>query len=92
MFVSVILNGSSADFLVVGHECGAAETERCLGVLILVLWSSQLPHSKKLPGLIGPFYFVHGRVFPGQSGFLPQTRNMYIRLIGDSKVPLGMSV
>lgn len=56
------------DFLVVDRESGTARAERCFGVLILgfvVRRSSQLPHSKKVPGLIGPFYFVHGRVFPG---------------------------
>lgn len=52
------------------HELG---TKKLSGVLefwcidfgFVVLCSLQLPHSKKVPGLIGPFYFVPGRVFPG---------------------------
>lgn len=37
----------------------------CIDFGLVVLCSLQLPHSKKVPGLIGPFYFVPGRVFPG---------------------------
>lgn len=35
LFVSVILNGSTVDFLVVDRESGTARAERCFGVLIL---------------------------------------------------------
>lgn len=37
----------------------------CIDFGFVVSCSLQLPHSKKVPGLIGPFYFVPGRVFPG---------------------------
>ena len=67
----------------------------------MVWWSALLPHSKKVAGL------NHGRglsvwslhvlpvlawVSSGYSGFLPQSKNMHVRLIGGSKLPVGVGV
>ena len=63
-----------------------------------------LPHSKKVAGSGPPWSWVwdlsvwslhvlpvSAWVFTGYSGFLPQSKNM-LRLIGDSKLPLGVNV
>ena len=36
--------------------------------------------------------YVHWHVLPGYSGFLPLSKNMHVRLIGDSKLSLVVSV
>ena len=63
-----------------------------------------LPHSKKVAGSRPPWSWVwdlsvwslhvlpvSAWVFSGYSGFLPQSKNM-LRLIGDSKLPVGVNV
>ena len=62
-----------------------------------------VPHSKKVPGSIPRLdrglsvwslhvLPVHVWVLSRHPSFLPQSKNMVIRLIGDSNLPLGVSV
>ena len=37
-------------------------------------------------------YYSRVGLLPGFSGFLPQTKNMQMRLFGDSKLPTGVNV
>jgi len=65
----------------------------------VVWWLAPSPHRKRLPGL-NPGVFLWGvlHVLPrawdlyGYSGFLPLPKNMRVRLIGDFKLSLGVSV
>ena len=63
----------------------------------VVWWLAPLPHSEKVPGLILTWGLsvwslhvlpVYAWVLSGYSGFLPPSKNMHVRLIGDSKVVL----
>ena len=64
-----------------------------------------LPHSKKVAGSRPPWSWVwdlsvwslhvlpvSAWVLSGFSGFLPQSKNMHVRSIGDSKLSLGVNV
>ncbi len=66
-------------------------------------WLALLPHSKRVLGLNPPadwdpsvwslhVLLVPAGVFSGYSGFLPQSTDMQVRLICDSKLPVGVSV
>ena len=58
------------------------------------------PHSERVPGpgsrglSVWSLHvlLVYMWVLSGYSGFLPPSKNMHIRLIGDSKLSLGVSV
>ena len=63
----------------------------------VVWWLAPLPHSKRVPGLtpgwglsVWSLYVlpVYAWVLSGYSGFLPLSKNMDVRLIGDSKIVL----
>ncbi len=69
----------------------------------MMQWLALLPHSKRVlslnpPANWGPsVWSLHVLlmptwVFSGYSGFLPQSKHMQVRLIGDSKLPIGVSV
>ena len=67
----------------------------------MVLWLAPSPHSKRDPGLMpgwGLFVWslhvlpVYAWVLHGYSVFLPLSENMRVRLIGDSKLSLGVIV
>ena len=69
----------------------------CLCLCTVAWW----PHSKKVPGLnpgrglsVWSLYVlpVLAWVFSWYSGFLPQSKDMHIRLIGGSKLPEGVIV
>ena len=60
-----------------------------------------MPYSKRVPGLnpgcglsVWTLHVlpVYAWVLSGFSGFLPHPKNMTVRLIGDSKLTLGVSV
>ena len=62
-------------------------------------WLALLPHSKKVPGSNPSrglsVWSLHvlpvlAWVSSGYSGFLPQSKDMHVRLIGDSKLPVGV--
>ena len=67
----------------------------------VVWWLAPSPHSKRVPGSIPTWGLsvwslhvlpVYAWVLSGYSGFLPLSKNMHFRLIGDSKLSLGVSV
>ena len=72
----------------------------CLGSTV-VWWLTPLPHSERVPGLnpgwglyvwsldVLPMY---AWVCYEYSSFLPLPKNMHVRLIGHSKLTLGVSV
>uniref|UniRef100_A0A7N9AZA5 Insulin-like growth factor binding protein 7 n=1 Tax=Mastacembelus armatus TaxID=205130 RepID=A0A7N9AZA5_9TELE len=49
------------------------------------LYECHASNSKGEASAVGAIHLVY-------SGFLPQSKNMYVRLIGDSKLPIGVSV
>ena len=59
-------------------------------------WLALSPHSKKVPGsspswglsVCSHVLPVYAWVLSGYSGFLPLSKNMHVRLIGDSKIVL----
>ena len=60
-------------------------------------WSAQSPHSKRIKIPAGSFCVEHvlpvyAWVLSGYSGFLPPPENMHVRLTGDSKLSVGVSV
>ena len=66
-----------------------------------VWWLAPLPHSKRVPcsnpgwGLSlcrSNVLPVYAWVLSGYSGFLPPHKNLYVRLIGDSKLSLRVRV
>uniref|UniRef100_A0A3Q2PLM8 Uncharacterized protein n=1 Tax=Fundulus heteroclitus TaxID=8078 RepID=A0A3Q2PLM8_FUNHE len=74
---------------------------RALITELVAQWVALLPCSKKVLGSSTPLGLsawslhvlpVHAWVLSGYSGFLPQTKNMTVRLIGFSKLSLGVSV
>lgn len=84
-----------ADVLVVDHESRTAKTRRCFGVLIfcscgavVIAVASQREGSR----FDLAFLFCAWEGFPWVVWFPPTDQNMYIRLIGGSILPLGMSV
>jgi len=63
----------------------------------VVWWLAPSPHSKRVPGSISSRGFsvwslhvlpLYVWVLSGYSGFLPPSKNMHVRLIGDSKIAL----
>jgi len=68
----------------------------------MVLWWLALsPHSERVPGSTPSWGLsvwslhvlpVYAWVLSEYSGFLPLSKNMHVRLIGDSKLSLGVSV
>jgi len=70
-------------------------TQNFKNILIILIsgctvvgWLALSPHSKRVPGLIPGWEFLAA----GYSSFLPLFKNMHFRLIGDSKLSLGVSV
>ena len=68
---------------------------------MVVWWSAQLPRSKKVPGsnLSGGLYgwslhvlLVLAWVFFRYSSFLPQSKDMHVRLIGGFELSIGVIV
>ena len=66
----------------------------------VVWWLALSPHGKRVPCLIPSWGLsvwslhvlpMYVWVLSGYSGFLPPSKNMDIRLIGDSKLSLGVS-
>ena len=64
---------------------------------MVVWWLAPSPHSERVPGLIPTWGLslwsshvlpVYAGVLSGYSGFLPLSKNMHVRLIGDSKIVL----
>ena len=64
-------------------------------------WLAPSPHSERVPGSIPTWGLsvwslhvlrVYARVLSWYSGFLPLSQNMHVRLIGVSKLSLGVSV
>lgn len=61
-------------------------------------WSALSPQTKKVPGSIPrPFCVecilsVPARVLLGCCSFLPQTKDMQVQSICDSKVPIGIDI
>ena len=73
---------------------------RNLGCTV-VWWLAPSPHSKRVPSSIPTWGLsvwslhalpVYAWVLSGYSGFLPPSKNMHVRLIGDTKLSLGVSV
>jgi len=73
----------------------------CVQRCTVVWWLAPLPHSKRVPGSTPGWGLsvwslhvlpVYALVLFGYSGFLPLSKNMHVRLIGDSKLSLGVSV
>ena len=71
------------------------------GGCTVVWWLAPSPHSKRVPGSIPGWGLsvwsfhvppVYVWVLPRYSSFLPSSKNMHVRLIGDSKLFLGVSV
>ena len=67
----------------------------------VVWWLAPSPHSKKVPGSTSGWGLsvwslhvlpVYTWVLSGYSDFLPPSKDMHVRLIGDSKMSLGVSV
>merc|ERR1712035_185044 len=67
----------------------------------VVQWLALPPHSKKVAGSILTWGLsvwslhvlpVPAWVLSGYSGFLPQSKDMHVRLIGDSKLSVGVNV
>jgi len=67
----------------------------------VVWWLAASPHSMRVPGLSpgwglsvwsGYVLTVYVWVLSGYSGILPLPKNIYVRLIGDSKLTLGVNV
>jgi len=63
----------------------------------VVWWLAPLPHNERVPGLIPTLGFsvwslhvlpVYAWDLSRYSGFLPPSKNMHVRLIGDSKIVL----
>ena len=72
-----------------------------LGGCTVVWWLAPSPHSERAPGSISSWglsvgslhvLLVYAWVLSGYSGFLPPSKNMHARLIGYSKLSLGVSV
>ena len=66
---------------------------------MVVWWSAPSPHSKRVPGSTLGWGLslwslhvlpVYAWVLSGYSGFLPPSKNMHVRLIGDSKLSSGV--
>ena len=59
-------------------------------------WLALLPHSKKVPGSSAHLSLhvlpMLAWVSSGYSGFFPQSTDMHVRLIGGSKLPVGVLV
>ena len=64
-------------------------------------WLAPSPHSERVPGSIPTWGLsvwslhvlpLYAWVLSGYSGFLPPSKIMHVRLIGDSKLSLGVSV
>jgi len=67
----------------------------------VVLWLAPSPHSERVQGSIPtwglPVWSLHvlpvyAWVLSGYSGFLQLSKNMHVRLIGVSKLSLGVNV
>ena len=61
----------------------------------VVWWLALLPCTKKFPGSsLWSLHvlFVLVWVSSGYTGFLPRSKNMHVRLIGDSKLSVGVIV
>ena len=67
----------------------------------MVWWLAPSPHSERVPGSIPIWGLsvwslhvlpVYAWVLSGYSVFLPLSKNMHVRLIGDSKLSLGVKV
>ena len=67
----------------------------------VVWWLAPSPHSERVPGSIPSWGLsvcslhvlpVYAWVLSGYSGFLPPSKNMHVRLFGDSKLSLGVNV
>ena len=67
----------------------------------VVWWLAPSPHSKRVPGSLPTWGLsvwslhvlsVYAWVLSGFSGFLPLSKHMHVRLIGNSKLSLGVSV
>ena len=68
---------------------------------MVVWWLAPSPPSQRVPGLTPSWGLsvwslhvlpVYAWVLSGYSGFHPLSKNMHVRLIGDSKLSLGVSV
>ena len=66
----------------------------------VVWWLALSPHNERVPGSIHTrglsvwslhVLLVYVWVLSGCSGFLPPSKNMHVRLIGDSELTLGMN-
>ena len=64
---------------------------------MVVWWLALSPHSKRVPGSTPGWGLsvwslhvlpVYAWVLSGYSGYLPPSKNMHVRLIGDSKIVL----
>jgi len=67
----------------------------------VVWWLAPSPHSKGVPGSIPSSGLsvwslhvlpVYACVLSGYYSFLPPSKNMHVRLVGDSQLSLGVSV
>ena len=70
-------------------------------LLLLIAWLAPSPHSERVPGSAPGWGLsvwslhvlpVYAWVLSGYSGFLTPSKNMHVRLIGDSKLSLRLSV
>ena len=68
---------------------------------MVVWWLAPSPHSKRVPGSIPTWGLsvwslhvlpVYAWVLSRYSSYLPPSKNMHIRLIGDSKLSLGVGL